>query len=76
MVYATSKTDVGKLDSPLHIPLKPDSIFKKQRASVVLIHLQDSNNRLLDTLEQYKIISPVKKKHKRKHFYQLGNYFH
>ena len=61
MVYATSKTDGGKLDSPLHIPLKPDSIFKKQRASVVLIHLQDSNNRLLDTLEQYKIISPVKK---------------
>ena len=32
MVYATSKFDVGKVNSPLHLLLKPDAIFKKQRA--------------------------------------------
>ena len=30
--YATSKLDVGKINSPLHLPLKPDAVFKKQRA--------------------------------------------
>ena len=60
-VYATSKFDVGKISSPLHLPLKPDAVFKKQRASKVPIHLQDKVNRLLDILEQYEIISPVNK---------------
>ena len=60
-VYATSKFDVGKVSSPLHLPLKPDAIFKKQRASKVLIHLHDKVNRLLDILEQNEIISPVNK---------------
>ena len=60
-VYATSKFDVGKISSPLHLPLKPDAIFKKQRASKVPIHLQDKVNRLLDILELYEIISPVNK---------------
>ena len=32
-VYATSKFDVGKINSPLHLPLKPEAVFKKQRAS-------------------------------------------
>ena len=32
-VYATSKFDVGKFSSSLHLPLKPDANFKKQRAS-------------------------------------------
>ena len=41
MVYATSKFDVGKLNSTLHLPLKPDAVFKKQRVSKVQIHLQD-----------------------------------
>ena len=59
MVYATSKFNVGKVNSSLHLPLKPDAIFKKQRASKVPIHLQDKVNRLLDILEQYEIISPV-----------------
>ena len=58
-VYATSKFDVGKVNSPLHLPLKPDAVFKKQRASKVPIHLHDKVNRLLDILEQYEIISPV-----------------
>ena len=49
-VYATSKFDVGKISSPVH--LKPDAVFKKQRASKVPIHLQDKINRLLDSLEQ------------------------
>ena len=57
--YATSKFDVGKLNSPLHLPLKPDAVFKKQRASKVPIHLRDKVNRLLDILEQYEIFSPV-----------------
>ena len=39
--YATSKFDVGKIDSPLNLPLKLDAVFKKQRASKVPIHLQD-----------------------------------
>ena len=60
-VYATSKFDVGKISSSLHLPLKPDAVFKKQRASKVPIHLHDKVNRLLDILEQYKIISPVNK---------------
>ena len=60
-VNATSKLDVGKINSPLHLPLKPDAVFKKQRASKVPIHLQDKINRLLEILEQYVIISPVNK---------------
>ena len=36
-VYATSKFDVGKISSSLHLPLKPDAVFKKQRASKVPI---------------------------------------
>ena len=56
MVYATSKFDVGKVNSSQHLPHKPDAIFKKQRASKVPIHLQDKTNRLLNILEQYEII--------------------
>ena len=29
-VYATSKFDVGKISSPLHLPLKPDAKNKEQ----------------------------------------------
>ena len=65
-VYATSKFDVGKISSPLYLPLKPDAVFRKQRASKVPIHLQDKVNRLLDILEQYEIISPVKKEEQPK----------
>ena len=32
-VYATSKFDVGKMNSPLHLPLKPDALFKKQNTN-------------------------------------------
>ena len=62
--YASSKFDVGKISSLLHLPLKPDAIFKKQRASIVPIH--DKVNRLLDILEQYEIISPVNKEEQPK----------
>ena len=41
MVYATSRIDVGKIHSPLHLPLKPNAVFKKQ----------DTVNSLLDFLE-------------------------
>ena len=44
-VYATSKFDVGKVSSSLHLPLKPDAVFKKQRASKVPIHLHDKVSR-------------------------------
>ena len=37
MVYATSKFDVEKVNSPLNLPLKPEANFKKQRASKVPI---------------------------------------
>ena len=57
--YATPKFGVGKINSPLHLPLKPEAVFKKQRASKVPIHLHDKVNSLLDILEQYEIISPV-----------------
>ena len=65
-VYATSKFDVGKVNSLLHLPLKLDAVFKKQRASEVPIHLQDKVNQLLDILEQNEIISPVNKKNSQK----------
>ena len=65
-VYATSKFDAGKISSLLHLPLKPDAVFKKQKASKVPIHLQDEVNRLLDILEQYEIISPVNKEEQPK----------
>ena len=66
MVYATSKFDVGKVNSLLHLPLKADAIFKKQRASKVPIHLQNHFNRLLDILEQYETISPINKEEQTK----------
>ena len=65
-IYAASKFDVGKISSPLHLPLKPDAVFITQRASKVPIHLQDKVNRLLDILEQYEIISPVNKEEQPK----------
>ena len=65
-VYAKSKFVIGKDSSPLHLPLKLDAIFKKQRASKVPIHLHDKVNRLLDILEQYEIISPVNKEEQPK----------
>ena len=66
MIYTTSKFDVGKVASPLNLPLKPDAIFKKQRASEVPICLQHKVIRLLDKLEQYEIISPVNKEEQPK----------
>ena len=50
-VYATSKFGVGKFSSSLHLPLKLNAVFKKQRASKVPIPLHDKVNRLLDILE-------------------------
>ena len=64
-VNATSKNDVGKISSSLHLPLKPDAVFKK-KASKVPIHLHDKVNRLLDIFEQNEIISPVNKEEQPK----------
>ena len=66
VIGATSKFDVGKISSLLHLPLKPDAVFKKRRASKVPIHLHVKVNRLLDILEQYKFISPVNKEEQPK----------
>ena len=65
-VYETSKFDVRKISSSLHLPLKSDAVFKKQRASKVPILLHDKVNRLLDILEQYEIISQVNKEEQPK----------
>ena len=65
-VIATSKLDVGKVSSSLHLPLKPEAFFKKQRATKVPKHLHDEVNRIFDILEQYEIISPVKKEEQPK----------
>ena len=65
-VYTNSNCVVGKINSPLNLPLKHDAVFKKQRASKVPIHLQDKFNRVLETLEQYQIISPVNKEEQTK----------
>ena len=65
-VYATSKFDVGKTNSPLLKTLKPDAVFKKQRASKAPIHLHDKVKRLLDILEEYEIISPANKEEQPK----------
>ena len=59
MVYDTSKFDVENKNSRLHLPVKPDAVFKKPRAIKVPIHLQDKVDRILDILEEYEIISPV-----------------
>ena len=53
MIYATSKFDFGKVNSPLHLPLKLEAIFKRQRASKLSIRTKDKVNRLLDILEQF-----------------------
>ena len=66
MVYATSKFDARKVNSPLHLHLKLDAVFNKQRASKVPFHLQDKVIRLLDILEQYEIFSPVNKENQTK----------
>ena len=66
MVYAPTKFDVGKVNSPLHLPLKLDAVFKKQRASKVPIHLKDKVKRLLDIIEQYEIISLINKEEEPK----------
>ena len=58
------------MSSPLHLPLKPDAVFKKQRATKVPIHLQYKVNQLFEKLEQYEIISPVNKEEQPK-----GNIF-
>ena len=64
--FAISKLDVGKINSTLILFLKPDAVCKKQRASKVPIHLQDKINRLLETVKQYEIIPPLKKKNSQK----------
>ena len=58
-IHATSKFDVGKVNLPLNLPLKPDTVFKKQRVGKVPIHLHDKIIRLLDIFEQYELMYPV-----------------
>ena len=65
-VLATSKFDVGKINSPLRLLLKPDAVLKKQRASKVPIHLHDKVNRSINILEQYETLSPVNKEEQPK----------
>ena len=55
-VYAKSKFNVGKVSSSLHLPLKPDAVFKKQRASKVPIHLHDKVKNLMTFLNSNSIL--------------------
>ena len=48
MVFAISKTDIGNIHSPIHLPPEPDAVFKKKEASKEPIPLQDKKDRLLD----------------------------
>ena len=70
MAYTLSEFEVGKIQSSLHFPLKPDKVSKMQRASKVPIHLQETVNRLLDILEQYEIISSVNNEQPKKYLHQ------
>ena len=36
-VYATTKIDVGKISSPLHLPLKLDAVFKKTKSKQITL---------------------------------------
>ena len=58
-VYATTKFDVEKTKVKLNLPMKKDSVFKKQRVSKVPIHLRDRIQKLLDAFKKYDIILPV-----------------
>ena len=63
----TSKFDVEKKNiQPYPYLLNLAHFSKKQRPSKVPIHLQDKVNRLLDILEQSKIISPLSKEQQPK----------
>ena len=74
-ISATSKLNVEKIHSALHIPVKPDAVFMKQRASKVPIYLEDRLNSFLNILEQYKIVSTVNKEQQpQKHIYQPSYY--
>ena len=57
--YATSDFDVGKIEVELNLPLKATAIFKKQRATRILLQLQDRVQHLLDILTHFDIIAPV-----------------
>ena len=46
-VYATTKFDVGKTKVKLNLPMKKDTIFKKQRVSKIPIHLRERIQKLL-----------------------------
>ena len=64
--FAISETDVGKMQSPLHLPPKSDARFKKQQTSKLPIHLQDKVDRLLDILEYTKLSHLYTKSNNRK----------
>ena len=66
MVYATSNSDAGKVNSPLHLHLKQDAIFKKQRASKAPNHLQDKVKKVLDIIVNIKIFPHKIKKNIQK----------
>ena len=63
MVHTTSEFDVGKLNAPLHLPLKPDAVLKKTTSE---LSTNSQVNRFSDILEQYEIVSPVNKEEKPK----------
>ena len=58
MAYATSKFDVGKVTSPLHLPLRLEAVFKNNEQ--VKFHFI-YRMKTIDFLEEYEILSLVNK---------------
>ena len=53
---ALTKFGAGKIPSPLHLPLKLEAVFKKQRAFFkVSLHLQEQVKQLSEIFEIYEI---------------------
>ena len=57
--YAFSKFDVGKIKDELNIPLKSTAVFKKQRATRIILQLKELVQNIHDILTLFVIISLV-----------------
>ena len=55
-VYSLHKFDVGKTRQKFHVTLKPNVELKRQRASIVPLHLKDKLEKLLTQLNDAGII--------------------
>ena len=61
-VYSHHKSDIGKTKHKIHIPLKKDATFKKQRPSKIPVHLRDKLDKVIDELIQAGIVRELNEK--------------